>query len=75
MRNAFLEDMSVGQRFGSGTVLVSAEEIMQSTTSPSIIARRISPSPDWVEDIEPLASTTPAVPEGARWYRMCCSHA
>ena len=39
------------------------------------IARRISPSPDWVEDIEPLASTTPAVPEGARWCRMCCSHA
>ena len=29
MRNAFLEDMSVGQRFGSGTVLVSAEEIIR----------------------------------------------
>ena len=35
---------------------------MQSITSPSIIARRMSPSPDWVDDIDPLASTTPAVP-------------
>ena len=48
---------------------------MQSTTSASIIARRISPSPDCVDDIEPLASTTPAVPFGARWWRMCCSQA
>jgi hypothetical protein len=28
--------------------------------------RRISPSPDWFEDIEPLASTKPARPMGAR---------
>ena len=29
MRDAFLEDMSVGQRFGSGTVRVSAEDIIR----------------------------------------------
>ena len=39
---------------------------MQSTTPPSIIALRMSPSPDWLEDMEPLASTTPAVPWGPR---------
>ncbi len=26
------------------------------------------PSPEWLELIEPLASTTPAVPLGARWW-------
>lgn len=39
---------------------------MQSTTSAFTIAVRISPSPDWLELIEPLASTTPAVPFGFR---------
>ena len=39
---------------------------MQSTTSASTIFALISPSPDCCEDIEPLASTTPAVPRGAR---------
>ena len=29
MRDAFLEDMSVGQRFGSGTIRVSAEDIVR----------------------------------------------
>lgn len=29
MRNAYLEDMSVGQRFGSGTVRVSAEDLIR----------------------------------------------
>jgi len=29
MRNAYLEDLSVGQRFGSGTVRVSAEDIVR----------------------------------------------
>jgi acyl dehydratase len=29
MKNAYLEDMSVGQRFGSGTVRVSAEDIIR----------------------------------------------
>ena len=48
---------------------------MQSTTSASTIARRISPSPLCCELIEPLASTTPAVPNGARWWTMCCSQA
>jgi len=28
---------------------------------------RISPSPDWLDDIDPLASTKPAVPPGAKW--------
>ena len=36
--------------------------IMQSTTSPSIMARRISSSPLWPDDIDPFESTTPAVP-------------
>ena len=26
--------------------------------------RRMSPSPDWLLDMEPLASTKPAMPEG-----------
>src|ERR687886_519074 len=38
---------------------------MQSTTSPSTIARRMSPSPLWLDDIDPFASTTPAVPLAA----------
>jgi acyl dehydratase len=29
MKNAYLEDMSVGQRFGSGTLRVSAEDIIR----------------------------------------------
>src|SRR5437660_838819 len=33
---------------------------MQSTKSASMMALRISPSPDWFDDIEPLASTKPA---------------
>ena len=49
--------------------------IIQFTTSASTSARRISPSPLWAEDMEPLASTTPAVPLGARWWTMCWSHA
>ena len=35
---------------------------MQSTTSPSTMARRMSPSPDCPDDMEPLASTTPRRP-------------
>ena len=30
----------------------------------------ISPLPDWLEDILPLARTKPARPVGARWWRM-----
>ena len=30
---------------------------------------RISPSPAWFDDMEPLASTKPAMPRGARWYK------
>ena len=33
---------------------------MHSTTSPSTMRRRISPSLFWLELMEPLASTTPA---------------
>jgi len=36
---------------------------------------RISPSPDWLEDMEPLASTKPATPAGARWWMMCWTQA
>ena len=48
---------------------------MQSTRSASTIALRISPSPDWFDDIEPFASTNPATPCGARWWMMCCTQA
>jgi predicted DNA-binding protein with PD1-like motif len=48
---------------------------MQSTRSASTIALRISPSPDWFDDIEPLASTKPAVPFGAKWCMKCCTQA
>ena len=37
---------------------------MQSTRSASMRFLRISPSPDWLDDIEPLASTKPATPVG-----------
>ena len=39
---------------------------MQSTRSASMMFLRISPSPDWFDDIEPLASTKPAWPVGAK---------
>ena len=39
---------------------------MQSTRSASTMFLRISPSPAWLEDMEPLASTNPAKPVGAR---------
>ena len=48
---------------------------MQSTMSASIIALRISPSPDWLELIEPLASTNPAMPLGAKWWMKCWTQA
>src|SRR3989442_3524337 len=44
---------------------------MQSTRSASMIAFRISPSPDWFADIEPFARTKPEIPPGARWWIMC----
>ena len=37
---------------------------MQSTRSASMMARRMSPSPDWLEDMLPLARTKPAMPCG-----------
>lgn len=40
---------------------------MASIASASTMARRMSPSPDCMEDIEPFASTTPATPVGDRW--------
>ena len=36
---------------------------------------RISPSPDWLDDIEPFDSTNPAMPAGARWWTMCWTQA
>src|SRR2546425_13370303 len=36
---------------------------------------RISPSPEVFEDIEPLASTKPAVPLGDRWCIKCSTQA
>ena len=48
---------------------------MQSTISASTIARRMSPSPDWLELIDPLASTKPARPLGERWWMKCCTQA
>ena len=46
-----------------GDVLVGQFTIRSAST----MALRISPSPDWLDDIEPLASTKPARPVGARW--------
>src|SRR5712691_3788160 len=48
---------------------------MQSTRSASTMLLRIPPPPDWFDDIEPLASTKPATPAGARWWTMCCIQA
>ena len=48
---------------------------MQSTSPASMMFLRISPSPDWFDDMEPLARTKPAMPRGARWYRKCCTQA
>src|SRR3989441_12290687 len=36
---------------------------------------RISPSPEVLEDIEPLAKTKPTIPLGERWWMKCCTHA
>ena len=49
--------------------------MMQSTRSASTMFFRISPSPDWLEDMDPFASTNPAMPRGARWWRKCCTQA
>ena len=48
---------------------------MQSTRSASTMFLRISPSPDVEEDMEPLASTNPAMPLGDRWCRKCWTQA
>ena len=40
-----------------------------------MIRFRISPSPDWPDDIEPLASTKPAMPVGDNFDRKCWTHA
>jgi hypothetical protein len=31
----------------------------------------LAPSPEVLEDMEPLASTNPARPVGAKWWMMC----
>ena len=48
---------------------------MQSTRLASISDLRMFPSPDWLDDMEPLASTKPAAPAGDRWWTMCCTQA
>ena len=48
---------------------------MQSTKSASMMFFRISPSFDWLDDIEPFARTKPASPVGARWWMKCCTQA
>ena len=45
---------------------LSGRATIQSTISSSSIAFLISPSPDVLEDKEPLARTIPAVPLGAK---------
>ena len=40
-----------------------------------MIALRISPSPDWLLLMLPLASTNPAIPCGARWWMKCWTQA
>ena len=46
---------------------------MQSTWSASTSFCRMTPSPDCMDDMEPLASTKPAVPVGAKWWMKCCT--
>ena len=41
--------------------------MMQSTRSASTMFFRISPSPEVLEDMDPLASTNPAIPRGDKW--------
>ena len=59
-------DLGVEENWGGNATITS-------TASPSTMARRMSPSLLWLEDIDPLASTTPALPEGFRCQRMCWS--
>ena len=48
---------------------------MQSTRLASTMFFLISPSPEVFEDMDPLASTNPAMPRGDRWWRKCCTQA
>src|SRR5665647_2629633 len=48
---------------------------MQSTRPCSTRFLRISPSPEWLDDIDPLARTNPATPVGESLLAMCCTHA
>ncbi len=48
---------------------------MQSTKPTSTRLVRISSSPDWSDFIDPFTSTNPALPLGARWWTICCTHA
>ena len=40
-----------------------------------MMALRISPSPEVLLDMLPLASTKPAMPVGERWWMKCCTQA
>src|SRR5665647_1499537 len=48
---------------------------MQSTRPRSTRFLRISPSPDWLDDIDPFANTKAATPVGDNLLAMCCTHA
>ena len=61
------EEPQTGGYLGGPEELAREGNMMQSTRSASIRFLRISPSPDWFDDMEPLERTKPAVPRGARW--------
>ena len=76
----FVVLLVAGDKPEAGRDLGGVEElpgnaIMQSTRSASMMFFRISPSPDWFEDMDPFASTKPAMPVGARWWMKCWTQA
>ena len=68
----YLKGVSTGDFAPALAALLGKDGLGLSATT---IARRMTFSPDSPDDIDPLASTTPAVPLGARCQRMCCSQA
>ena len=48
---------------------------MQATKWASIRFFGISASRDWLDDIDPLASTKPGPAAGAGWWTMCYTQA
>ena len=62
-------------RYRSGVEELTGQSHHAIHQSASTIASRIFPSPDCLEDMEPLARTNPADPQGDRWWIMCCTQA